>query len=153
MTAEAHIARQVAVNFEAKKHELRQLQDGHWKITLTIHPNDMPDEMMKAAMGTRYMIAAVEIGDDEAPVVKESRKWEDLKPSQQAGIRCNEQAFSRFLMESYGPREFIDEDPALFVRDYCSIESRSELDSDEDARAAWSLLEHNFQVWRNTPEL
>lgn len=61
-------AREAALSVEAKKHALRQQQDGCWIMTLRVHQNDMPEAVMKAAMGTRYQLAMVEIGDDEQPV-------------------------------------------------------------------------------------
>lgn len=61
-------AREAALSVEAKKHALRQQQDGCWIMTLRVHQNDMPEAIMKAAMGTRYQVAMVEIGDDELPV-------------------------------------------------------------------------------------
>ena len=67
MTAAAR-ARAAALSVEAKKDSLRQTQDGLWKITFTVSPTDMPAALMAARPGTRYMLALVEIGDDEEPV-------------------------------------------------------------------------------------
>lgn len=116
-------AREAALSVEAKKHALRQQQDGCWIMTLRVHQNDMPEAVMKAAMGTRYQLAMVEIGDDEQPVSrpvlqaekqpepttsgkqvsarsdKERRQFSELQPAQQAGILCNEEAFWKFLRE------------------------------------------------------
>jgi hypothetical protein len=121
MNAIADIARASALQVEAKKHALRQQQDGCWIMTLRVHPNDMPEQIMKAAMGTRYIMALVEIGDDEHPLPphtaeaaprsvkapqplpvgenKQKRAFGEIAPAQQAGILCNEIAFQKYLKE------------------------------------------------------
>ncbi len=93
MTAIAELARANAIQVEAKKHALRQQQDGCWIMTLRVHPNDMPEQIMKAAMGTRYMMALVEIGDDEQPLpphpaVAAPRPVEASQPSPAGENKC-----------------------------------------------------------------
>lgn len=70
MTDLATIARANAYQVEARKHALRQQQDGCWILTLKVHSNDMPEDIMKAAMGQRYVCAMVAVGDDEKPIEK-----------------------------------------------------------------------------------
>src|SRR4051812_7824397 len=41
---------------------------------------------------------------------KEKQRWDDLKLSMQAGIRCNEPAFQRFMREDYGSEAHGDDD-------------------------------------------
>lgn len=122
-------ARENALSVEAKKHALRQQQDGCWIMTLRVHQNDMPEQIMKAPMGTRYMLALVEIGDDEQPLphgtpfasapvtatprpakapqpmpvgdVKSRRPFGEMSPAQQAGMLSQDQGFWRFLEERH----------------------------------------------------
>jgi len=56
--------------FEAKKDAMKQLQSGQWTITLKVLPDDMPYGLLTAPMGTRFMVGACAIGDDETPVVQ-----------------------------------------------------------------------------------
>ena len=121
-------AREAATHFEAKKTGFGQAQDG-WSLTLRIQDADVPAFVRDAKKGTRYMIALVEIGDDEQPVSrpsppaaverpepvrppdsvpaeparanKERRKFDEIAPAQQAGIFCNEVAFHKFLQEKF----------------------------------------------------
>jgi hypothetical protein len=82
MTDVATIARASALQIEAKKHALRQQQDGCWILTMKVHSNDMPEAIMKAAMGQRYICALVAIGDDEQPLPSRSndRSGSDAQP-------------------------------------------------------------------------
>lgn len=50
-------------HFEAKKHAYRQTQDGI-VVSFVVHPNDVSTAMAVAPLGTRYMVAFAEIGDD-----------------------------------------------------------------------------------------
>lgn len=67
----AAAARAAAQHCEAKKDRLVQGQSGDWRVTFTVSPLDMPASLMAARPGTRYMLALVEIGDDEQPVSTE----------------------------------------------------------------------------------
>lgn len=60
------IARQSALHCEAKKHAYRQTQDGV-VISFVLHPQEVPDGLATAALGTRYQLVVVELNDDETP--------------------------------------------------------------------------------------
>lgn len=84
---------------------------------------------------------------------KEKRHFEDLKVAMQAGIRCGEPAFWRFLSEiskTYSPVDS-EEQAANSVRDYCHVSSRSALNLDPKAAALWRQLEDQYQVWLRVP--
>lgn len=76
----ATAAREAAVNFEAKKTGFGQAQDG-WSLTLRIQDNDVPAHVRDAKKGTRYMVALVEIGDDEQPVNRKGGDATDNGPA------------------------------------------------------------------------
>lgn len=59
-----------AVHCEARKVAYRQSREG-LVVSFVIHPNDMPDALAVAPLGTRYMLGLCEIGDDEQPVARE----------------------------------------------------------------------------------
>jgi len=80
---------------------------------------------------------------------KHRRTWDQLTPAQQAGIRCNEEAFIRFL--TFTLKRGID-DPAMAVRDYCGVESRAHIVSGTKAEQRWNLLESSYQAWLHAPE-
>lgn len=150
---------------EAKKDGLRQTQDGLWKLTLTIHPNDFPQAIAMALPGTRYMVAFAEIGDDEQPVGGDRagkpdnlavgdavppqaaapasppapRPFHTLPRSQQAALLGNDPGFQAWagVTTAY--------DAAAFVRTQCRVNSRSELD-DGIAAGHWAALLHSYLV-------
>ncbi len=156
MTAVHQRAREASMPIECKKDSLRQNQDGTWKLVLTIAPDGLPDEIMRAMPGTRYQTAFVEIGDDEQPAAKAPpappekvrRPFHDLPLSQQAGIRCGDGGFARFLENTGRLGVGFETTPAAFVRSTCcGGESRSFLDSREDYADEWRDLNAEYEQW------
>jgi len=174
MTAQATIARKTAVHFEAKKTGFGQAQDG-WSLTLRIQDEDIPPHVRDAKKGTRYMVALVEIGDNEEPVqrpvplnaaveaprpvppiplpagaAKERRAFGDMRPAQQAGILCNERAFRLFLAEKFDMPLPDPDEAASVIRHHCKVSSRAEIKPDN---AGWSDIVLAYRLWQNHPEL
>lgn len=92
--------------------------------------------------GSRFMAVFVEISDDETAV--------DSKPSasQEAGMLCRDALFQQWASE----RHFVQRSEAgarEAVLSFCSIKSRSELDSQRRAWEAWSFgMKRDFEAWR-----
>lgn len=54
------------VSFEAVKTSMMQDKNGT-NIKLTIHPNDVPPELHKDWVGSRYMVVMVKVNEDGTP--------------------------------------------------------------------------------------
>lgn len=154
--------------FEAKKHAYRQTQDGI-VISFTVHPNDMGAEIATAALGTRYMVAFCEIGDDETPrpdatpagavvaarsgvtagetAAKPKRAFSELSLPQQCGIRCDDEQFGDFIATKF-PNNYANcASVAGTVRAIIGVKSRGELQADGPAADKWRAMESDFQAW------
>lgn len=81
------------------------------------------------------------------PEPKEKQKWEDLKLSMQAGIRCEEKAFHDYLGVTRGSAE----QAATEVRSICGVNSRSGLNDNPEAAAKWRDLDRSYQAWLKAP--
>ena len=131
-----------AEHFEAKQFAYRHRKDG-MILSFVLHPNDMPNEIAISNIGTRYMVAVVEIGDDEKPIVPKS-KTDGQRSLAKAQLVCREadsQAWIRLNASRWiGKSEewvldLSDEELARHVMlKVCKIESRSDLQSDPDAQ-------------------
>lgn len=156
-------------HFEAKKHAYRQTQDGI-VVSFVIHPNDLNAEFAVAALGTRYMVAFAEIGDDEKPQElaragdeyrpepnemakpnadkaepqKDRRPFSSLPLSQQAAIRCGDTTFQEFVGASNS------DVAADYIRKYCKVGSRADIHKGMQAAIYWESLEGQFQDWLTT---
>jgi hypothetical protein len=82
------------------------------------------------------------------PKLKEKQKWEDLKLSMQAGIRCEEKAFHDYLGVTRGSAE----QAAAEVRNICGVDSRSGLNDNPAAAAKWNDLDRSYQAWLKAAE-
>ena len=92
-----------------------------------------------------------EIADDETPkpAKRPKRPWHELSAREQACIRCKEPAFQQWasklqfeLFEIEIPPS--EEGAAAFVKDYCEVESRSDLDNSGLAAACWQSLDKQY---------
>jgi hypothetical protein len=54
------------VSFEAVKTSMMQDKNGT-NIRLTIHPNDVPPDLHKDWVGSRYMVVMVKVNEDGTP--------------------------------------------------------------------------------------
>lgn len=82
------------------------------------------------------------------PELKEKQKWDDLKLSMQAGIRCEEKAFQKFL----GVIPETHEEAATEVRNICGVDSRSGLNDNLKAAERWKRLDRSYQAWLKVAE-
>jgi len=121
-------------------------------ISFVLHPNEVPDDLALAPLGTRYMLALVRIGDDEEPQQPDekpkraARPFHTLPRPQQAGMMCNNQAFQQWVSKQHpagltfpanadGSRKYI-----LYV---CGVVSRAHLDRTLPG-PAWDALLARF---------
>lgn len=133
-----------AEHCEAKKHAYRQTQDGV-VVSFVLHPNDLPDGLATAPLGTRYMLALVEIGDDEQP------KKPAASLAQRAGLLCGETSFQTFLDKRAGEyfRELPEPDRAASrLRHLCGVTSRREIKIGTDAAQRFEKLQREHEGWK-----
>ena len=138
----------MTINMEVKKDGMRQTQEGIWKLTLTVHPEDMPIEIMTAPMGTRYGIAMVAINDDETTTNLESNpeKSEGAKMVTRSVMLCNDPEFLKYIDNKTGFNPAVGAPYCLY--DILNITSRAELKDNLDAQVKFESLEENFRHWK-----
>lgn len=143
----AEFARQSAIPLEVKKDGLQQRQNGDWVLRLVVQAADMDPRITNAAMGTRFQAALVEVGDDELP--KQRTDWREVQPAAQAGIRCADENFRRYLYFAHGTTANTADEAADAIRKMCNIKSRTELSSNHKARALWHSIDGAYREWAN----
>lgn len=166
MTDLAELAVDNALHFEGVKAAYRQTKDGV-VVSFVVHPNEVPDGLATAPLGSRYIVALVQVGDDEKPIqqpAKESkptaatapaspqpagakRDWREVQPAAQSGIRCAEPTFRAFLRETRGLDVFDKLQAEIAIRDICGVESRVEFSTNPSKRALWKQIDDAYQAW------
>ena len=134
-----------AMQFETVKVALKQDATG-FVLTLKIHPDEIPEELLRDFVGARYMIAMVRLNDDEQPVRYQNRV-------QQAGILCRDVRFHAWLVEDVKLPVKVNEKTATeYLYETCGIKSRTELNGNKGAQKLFDQMIVEYDKWRNEDE-
>ena len=125
----------MALQFEARKVALKQDRTGY-VLTLSLHPDEIPVELLRDFVGARYACALVRIQDDESPTTYSNKV-------QTAGMLCRAVEFQEFLGA-------IDESSAAAeLCKRCGITSSSELNGNEEAQMQFDELVLEYKTGVN----
>ncbi len=119
------------MQFEARKVALKQDRTG-FVLTLSIHPDEFPEELLRDFVGARYACAVVRINDDETPVAYKNRV-------KQAAMLCKNPTFQKFIGT---------DGEAAAAEELCSrlgISSRTELNGNSLAQSLFDDLVAEFE--------
>lgn len=115
-------------------------------LKLGIHPDDLSDKLFTDYVGSRYMVAMAKIMDDEQP---EPTRDDIKRVKDSCCALCREPKFQAWLLRDQGVD--VNENNAVsFLREQLGISSRSELDTNSIARAAFIDIREEFQLWLKT---
>lgn len=131
----------MALQFEARKVALKQDRTG-FVLTLSIHPDEIPSELLRDFVGARYACAIVRIQDDESPTPYNNRV-------QKAGMLCRDHDFQEYLAKNYAGHVCDESESAAILCKQCGIESRSQLNGDQEAQILFDELVTGFEVWKH----
>jgi hypothetical protein len=133
------------VQFEAVKISMTQSSDGI-VLKLGIHPDDLSGKLFSDYVGSRYMVAMVKIMEDEQP----EPTSDDIKRVKDSCCAlCRLPKFQAWLLRDQDVD--VNEDNAVsYLREQLGIGSRSELDTNSIARAAFIDIREEFQLWLKT---
>jgi hypothetical protein len=131
------------LQYEAIKVAMKQDKEGYL-LTLRVHPDDLPTELVRDFVGARYQCVMVRIGDDERPLNRDNFS-EIVKL---AGMLPRNPDFRAWLvMEGHIFDD--DEDQATsWLKSECQIESRRELATNQMAAAHLRQINMEFQAWK-----
>lgn len=140
--------REAAVHFEAVKVKLSQDKNGIL-LTLAIHPDDVPESLVRAFVGSRWVCALVRLDDHEMPAPSPAQV-DGSRAVQSAAMLCRTPAFQAFL-EAQGIATAATEPAATEgLRRYLGIASRADLKTDAAARGLLAGLKDRFNKGRST---
>lgn len=137
---------QPTIQFEGLKTGFRQNKDGY-VLNLAIHPDDVPPDLMKDFVGSRYMVVMVRLADDDQPMVRDNEFAGDAAVKA-AGILCRDPEFWDWLFQKEMLFDKNEKACTEFMYNYLGIESRKELKTDADARDLFQRLKQAFDAWR-----
>jgi hypothetical protein len=134
----------MSAHFESRKWAYRQTKEGT-VISFLVHPNDISTEMATAPLGTRYMVAFAQIGDDEQPTEQPKperprQPWSSMSYAQRSGILRNDLRFMEWIGATTA------ESGAEFIRKKCGVDSCSKIDGDKHAIERFDKMDYQFRV-------
>lgn len=136
------------LQFEGVKVAIKQDKTGY-VLTLSIHPDDVPEPLLRDFVGARYGVAMVRIDGNEQPMDREA-EFEGAKMVRIAGMLCTDPEFWKFLFEDTQIIEENEKEATAWLRDYLNIQSRSELKTDGPARVRLKTIFKEFTEWKKS---
>lgn len=134
------------LQFEAVKVALKQDKTGY-VLTLSLHPDDLPVDLMRDYVGARYQVVMVRLGTDEVPMDREA-EFEADNLIRTAGILCRDPKFWKYL---YADDQIFEEDETMctdWLRNYLNVKSRTELKTNNEARVLLKKILREYNEWK-----
>ena len=134
------------LQFECVKVALKQDKTGYI-LTLSMHPDEIPEELMRDFVGARYQVVMVRVNESEQPMDR-TAEFDGARSVKLAGIICRDERFWEFLC---GEGEILDIDETQatdWLRDYLHIKSRSELATNQQAREKLDKFYKGYIEWK-----
>ena len=131
-----------ALQFEGVKIALKQDRTGY-VLTITIHPDEIPDELLRDFVGTRYGIAMVRIESDETARVYNNRV-------KTAGKLCRSLEFQEFA-GTQTRLNIVNEAAAInYLYGRCGIASRTELNGNIEAQNKFDEMMEEYERFQES---
>ena len=110
-----------------------------------MHPDEIPEELLRDFVGARYSCVLVRLGEDEAPM--ERVDFAGDKSVRLAGMLCRNPRFWAYLVDTGYVLEPTEEEAQTWLREYLDVASRAELKTNASARFLLDSLHKEFTTW------
>jgi len=134
------------LQFEALKVALKQNKDGY-VLTLNIHPDEIPEELLRDFVGARYQVVMVRLGDIEEPLDRQDA-FGGEQAVRLAGVLCRDPEFWEYLHDDLQIMDLNEKEASNWLRDAIGVISRAELKTKQDARENLQKVNKEFQAWK-----
>lgn len=134
------------IQFEGVKVALKQDKTGY-VLTLSLHPDEIPEELLRDYVGARYQVVMVRLNSDEAPINREV-EFEADNLIRTAGILCRDPKFWKYL---YQDDQIFEEDEEMctdWLRNYLNVKSRSEFKTNFESRVLLKKILKEYNEWK-----
>jgi hypothetical protein len=128
------------------------MADGSLDLTVRIEPKDMIAACTLFGQPGLPIVLGRLVMDHEKPKADIVIPRSEDKPkggplAQLAGQWCHEENFREFLMAAGGSEIHSSTQAADWVRNFCGVTSRAEIDSNPDAKAKFLRLRADYMNW------
>jgi hypothetical protein len=133
------------LQFEGVKVALKQDKTGY-VLTLSMHPDEIPEELLRDFVGARYQVVMVRLDGHEEPMDRQN-EFEGDRAIRIAGLLCRDPQFWAYLYEDNQILEAKEKETTDWLRDYLNIPSRSELKTNPQARILLDKIHKEYNSW------
>ena len=133
------------LQFEAVKVALKQDKTGY-VLTLSLHPDEIPEDLLRDYVGARYQAVLVRMDGNEQPMDK-AQEFAGDRAIRIAGLLCRDPKFWKYL---HSDDRIFDEDmeeATEWVRSYLNIPSRADLKTNREAQILLDRLHREYTEW------
>ena len=132
--------------FEAVKVGMKQDNSGYI-LTLRIHPDDVPNEIMRDFVGSRYMAVMVRLNEEDKPMNREAELAKDMV--RVSGMLCRDEKFWQFLGESGEIIDKTEKEATEWLKTYLKVDSRADIAKSQQAVEKMLGLKQEFASWKD----
>lgn len=134
------------IQFEGRKIAMKQDRTGY-VLTLSVHPDELPEMLVRDFVGARYQIVMVRLTDDDKPMVRE-QEYPSKDLVRLAGVLCRDPLFHAFLVETGQTFEETENTATEWLRMELNIHTRAELKTNQAAATQFRFIHQEFQAWK-----
>lgn len=134
------------IQFEGVKMALKQDKTGY-VLTLSMHPDDIPNDLLRDFVGARYQVVMVRLDTNEAPIDRQEEFAGD-RALRIAGMLCRDPKFWEFLYSRSDISTKDYESATHWLRFYLELESRSQIKTNAVAQAQLDKLYREYTLWQ-----
>ena len=136
------------IQFEGIKVALKQDKTGY-VLTLSMHPDDIPETLLRDFVGARYQVVMVRLDTNEAPIDRQEEFASD-RAIRISGMLCRDPKFWEYLFSKSEISTKDYENATQWLRFFLELESRSQLKTNVAAQAKLDILYKDYTLWKQT---
>ena len=136
------------IQFEGVKVALKQDKTGY-VLTLSMHPDDIPEDLLRDFVGARYQVVMVRLDTHETPIDRQEEFASD-RSIRISGMLCRDPKFWEYLFSKNEISTKDYESATQWLRFYLDLESRSQLKTNVEAQSQLDKLYREYSSWTPT---
>lgn len=135
------------LQFEGVKIAMKQDKTGYI-LTLNVHPDEVPEALLRDFVGARYQVVMVRLNGEERPINRDIEYSRDAVRT--AGILCRDPEFARYLVDIGHISEQSEFAVIAWLKEELEIQSRSELKENYQAAKKLQFVLKEYHSWKQS---
>jgi hypothetical protein len=134
------------IQFEGVKVALKQDKTGY-VLTLSMHPDDIPEDLLRDFVGSRYQVVMVRLDQNEVPMDRQAAFAGERAIKIAAVLSKDPQFWVYLYVHNKISTQELDE-AVNWLRDYLQVPSRSDLKTNVEAQQLLDKVYREYEQWK-----